>query len=162
MQRREYSNRELETQFVDVLDSLRPRPEFMALFRAIVLDVWRTRREDAGRLRKQLERRLADLHARESVLEGAFLYERKIDSAACERQRDKLRETIGLIRIELEEARIEEIDVEGILAYAEHVLSNAAAQMWTDATLEQKRRLQSALFPQGLTFNSWRSQRESH
>jgi site-specific DNA recombinase len=145
----------LESQFLQFLESLRPRPDFMGLFRAIVLDVWRTRREDAGRLRQQLEGRLADVQGRESLLEEAFLYERKIDAAAYERQRDKLRETIGLIRIELEEARIEEIDVEGILAYAEHVLSNAA-ELWIAATLEQKQRLQLALFPQGLRFEDGR------
>jgi hypothetical protein len=31
----------IEAKFVDLLDSLRPRPEYLALFRAIVLDVWR-------------------------------------------------------------------------------------------------------------------------
>jgi len=89
------------------------------------------------------------------MLEEAFLYERRIDAAAYERQRDKLRESIALIRIELEEARIEEIDVEGILGYAKHVLSNAA-ELWTDATPEQKQRLQLAIFPQGLRFRDGR------
>src|SRR5262249_21208200 len=118
-------------------------------------DVWRTRREDAVRLRRELEKRLADVQERESVLEEAFLYERRIDAAAYERQRDKLRETVAIIRIELEEARIEEIDVDGILAYAEHVLGNAA-ELWRVATLEQKQRLQLALFPQGLRFKDGR------
>jgi hypothetical protein len=141
----------LESQFIGLLESLRPRAEFMGLFRAIVLDVWRARREDAGRLRRDLEGRLADLQQREMVLDEAFLYERRIDSAAYERQRDKVRENIALIRIELEDARIEEIDVEGILGYAQHVLGNAAA-LWSDATPEQKQRLQLALFLQGLRF----------
>jgi site-specific DNA recombinase len=141
----------LESQFVELLELLRPRAEFMGLFRAIVLDVWRARREDAGRIRRELESRLSGLQQRETVLDEAFLYERRIDSASYERQRDKVRENIALIRIELEEARIEEVDVEGILGYAEHVLNNGA-QLWIDATPEQRQRLQLALFPQGLRF----------
>jgi hypothetical protein len=53
---------------------------------------------------------------------------------------------ILFVRIELEEARLEEIDVEGLLGFAEHVLGNAA-RLWLDATADQRQRLQRVLFP---------------
>lgn len=90
-----------------------------------------------------------DLRHRESILEDAFLYEKRIDSASYERQRDKIRENIALARIELEDARVDEIDIEGLLGFAEHVLGNAA-RLWMEAPAEQKRRLQEVLFPEGL------------
>ena len=55
----------------------------------------------------------------------------------------------------LEDARLEEIDVEGLLGFAEHVLANAA-RLWTEASAEQKQRLQSVLFPEGLRLRDGR------
>jgi hypothetical protein len=122
----------LEAQFLELLEALKPRVEFMKLFKAIVLDVWKTRQANAGNLLTTLESRLADLRRRESILEDAFLYEKRIDTASYERQRDKIREDIALARIELEDARVDEIDVEGLLGFAEHVLGNAA-RLWMEA-----------------------------
>ena len=81
------------------------------------------------------------------------MYEKRIDATSYERQRDKLREEIALVRIEVEDARIEEIDVEGLLGYAEHVLMNAAA-LWRQATPDERQRLQRAIFPTGLRFRN--------
>ncbi len=145
----------LEAHFLELLEALKPRTEFMTLFKAIVLDVWKTRQADAGKLMAGLESRLADLRRRESILEDAFLYEKRIDSASYERQRDKIREDIALARIELEDARLDEIDIEGVLGFAEHVLGNAA-RLWVEASVEQKRRLQEVLFPEGLRLRDGR------
>ena len=82
----------LEKDFINLLESLQPRAEFMSLFRAIVLDVWKERCALAGSLRADLERRLLDIEHREEPLDEAFLYKRQIDSETYERQRDKLRE----------------------------------------------------------------------
>jgi site-specific DNA recombinase len=135
--------------FLELLETLRPRTEYLELFRAVVLDVWRGRTAEAGALRAALEAKLADLRGREELLEEAFLYERKIDAATYERQRDTIREQVALATIELEDARHEEADVEGLLGFAEHVLTNAA-RLWMEATPDQKTRLQRSLFPEGL------------
>lgn len=145
----------LEARFVELLETLSPRPEFMRLFRAIVLDVWKNRSADASRLRSSLEARLTDLRGREALLEDAFLYEKRIDVVTYERQRDKMREDIALVRIELEDARLEEIDVEGLLAFAEHVLGNAA-RLWKETIGHQRQRLQNVLFPEGLRLKEGR------
>jgi DNA invertase Pin-like site-specific DNA recombinase len=145
----------LEARFLELLESLQPRAEFMALFRAIVLDVWKKRCSGAASLRVSLESRLAVLQRREAQLEDAFVYERRIDAESYERQRDRMRQDIAFVRIELEDARLEEIDVEGLLGFAEHVLGNAA-RLWLDATADQRQRLQRVLFPQGLRFRDGR------
>jgi hypothetical protein len=138
-----------------LLESLRPQPEFMALLRAIVADVWKSRCADARNVRAALEARVNALQHREERLEEAFLFAKTIDSVAYERQRDKIREDIAAARLELEDARVEELDVEGVLGFAEHVLCDAA-RLWIDGTLEQRQRLQSAIFPEGLTFEAGR------
>ncbi len=85
-------------------------------------------------------------------LEEAFIYQRSIDSTTYEQQRDRMREKLALAELELHEARIENVDIEGVLGFAEHLLENAA-QMWVDAGLEQRRQLQTAIFPEGLPFS---------
>jgi hypothetical protein len=60
-----------------------------------------------------------------------------------------------MVTIELENARANHLDVEGLLRFSEGVLCNAA-QLWTDAAPEQKQRLQAALFPQGLRMRDGR------
>jgi hypothetical protein len=50
---------------------------------------------------------------------------------------------------------LEELDVEGILAFAERVLPSAA-NLWVQASLDQKHRLQRLFFPDGVGFDGKR------
>lgn len=54
--------------------------------------------------------------------------------------------------MECHDLRLEELDVEGVLAFAEHFLTNVA-RLWTERPLDQKQRLQQVLFPNGLRFD---------
>ena len=66
-------------------------------------------------------------------------------------QRDKLNEQITLAEIQEQDAKLEGYDVEGVLAFAEHVILNAA-RLWTEFSSDQKQRLQRVLFPEGVVF----------
>ncbi len=46
----------------------------------------------------------------------------------------------------------EELDVEAVLGFAEHALSNAA-YLWQEFPLELRQRFQAVLFPEGLSFD---------
>src|SRR5690349_4931249 len=78
-------------------------------------------------------------------LEEAFIYERAIDWPSYERQRDKLDEEAPVVEMTLNDARLDELDVEAVLGFAEHLLLNVA-RMWTEASLDQKQRLQQGAF----------------
>jgi hypothetical protein len=82
--------------------------------------VWHERHALADHLVAELSTKLSKLQQREALVDEAFLYEdeaflykREIDRPTYERQRDKLREDIALVRIELEDAKLDEIDLEG-------------------------------------------------
>ena len=47
---------------------------------------------------------------------------------------------------------LDELDVEGILAFAERVLPRAA-DLWVQASLEQRQRFQQLFFPDGIGFD---------
>ena len=48
--------------------------------------------------------------------------------------------------------QLEELDAEGILAFAERVLPRAA-DLWVQASLEQRQRFQQLFFPDGISFD---------
>jgi hypothetical protein len=48
--------------------------------------------------------------------------------------------------------QLDELDVGGILAFAERVLPRAA-DLWVQASLEQQQRFQQLLFPEGISFD---------
>ena len=48
--------------------------------------------------------------------------------------------------------QLEELDVEGILAFAERVLLRASS-LWIQASLEQRQRFQQLFFPEGISFD---------
>ena len=50
---------------------------------------------------------------------------------------------------------LEELDVEGILAFAERVLPSAS-NLWVQSSLNQKQRLQQMFFPEGIRFDGKR------
>ena len=88
-------------------------------------------------------------------LDGAFLYERTIDIDTYDRHRDKLREELTLVQMDRHSSELEEMDVEGILAFAERVLPSAS-NLWVQSSFAQKQRLQQVLFPDGIRFDGKR------
>jgi len=66
-------------------------------------------------------------------LEQAFLFERTIDIDTYDRHRDKLREELTLTQMDRHSSELEEMDVEGILAFAERVLPSAA-NLWVQSS----------------------------
>jgi hypothetical protein len=85
-------------------------------------------------------------------LDQAFLFERSIDIETYDRHAEKLREELTLARIDRHSGQLEELDVEGILAFAERVLPRAAG-LWVQASLDQRQRFQQLFFPDGIAFD---------
>jgi hypothetical protein len=106
----------------------------------------------AADLRTKLEAAVRQKRDRLDRVDEAFLHERSIDRATYERQRDQLREQLTLAEMELSDAVVEHLDVEGIIGFAEHVVANAA-KLWTEVGLDQKQQLQQTFFPEGLRFD---------
>ena len=88
-------------------------------------------------------------------MDEAFLYERSIDIERYDRHRDKLREELTLVQMDRHATELEELDVEGILAFAERVLPSAS-NLWVQSSLNQKQRLQQLFFREGIRFDGKR------
>jgi DNA invertase Pin-like site-specific DNA recombinase len=137
--------------FVTRLEGMQPEPGLMRLFRAIVKDVWRSRHEDARLVRATLQAEVDKLRARKDGLCDRYL-DNRIDDATYQEQHDRHQIAIGEARLRLADAQEDELDVEGVLDYAEYALRNAA-RLWEGFKAEQRVAFQHLLFPNGLPFD---------
>ena len=149
------SKAKLEELFVDELARLQPTAGFMRLVKDRVLDAWRGLKGDAQQRIAEIERKQKSIRERLDRLDEAFLYERSIDIDTYDRHREKLREELTLAQMDRHASELEEMDVEGILAFAERVLPSAS-NLWVQSSLNQKQRLQQLFFPEGVHFDGKR------
>jgi len=82
------------------------------LFEAIVLDVWKEQRAQLNTTNDGLKKRLNRLPERTNQLTEAFAYNQSIDRETYQTQLARLREDQLLIEMELNETKVEELDVE--------------------------------------------------
>ncbi|PYR72403.1 MAG: hypothetical protein DMF86_23795 [Acidobacteria bacterium] len=146
------SKTKLEDLFVDELTRLQPTPGFMRLVKDRVLRAWREMQGDAKQRIAEIERRQKAIREKLDRLDQAFLFERSIDIETYDRHRDTLREELTLAQMDRHSAELEEMDVEGILAFAERVLPRAS-NLWVQSSLAQKQQLQQVFFPDGIRFD---------
>ncbi len=99
-----------------VLQELQPSEDYYRLFREVILDACRERQRDAHAVRQDLQRRAEAIRERLDALDDAFIFRKVIDQSSYERQRDKLREDLALVELDLQQATLAEIDFEGVLA----------------------------------------------
>ena len=91
-------------------------------------------------------------------LDEAFLYSEAIDVTTYGRQRDKLREELTFAKIDHHADAVDKLDVEGILAFAERIRPRAS-DLWVQASLDYKQRLQQLFFPEGIAYDGNRFNR---
>jgi len=139
-------------------NALQPTPGYMRLVKDRILQVWEQRRAEANERTTEQERRVKAIQQKLDRLDEAFLYSESIDLTSYSRQRDKLREELTLAQIDRHTEAVDELDVEGILAFAERILPRAS-DLWVQASLDYKQRLQQLFFPEGIAYDGNRFNR---
>jgi hypothetical protein len=119
------SKADLEGAFADELALLQPTPGYMRLVKDRILHVWEQRRAEAKDRTLEQEKRVRVIQQKLDRLDEAFLFAQSIDATSYERQRDRLREELTLAQIDHHAKAVDELDVQGILAFAERVLPRA-------------------------------------
>ncbi len=142
----------LEGLFADELALLQPSPGYMRLLKESVLQIWKARKAAVSQEIAIAERAAKAIQDKLNRLDDAFLFERSIDIETYDRHAERLREELTLARIDRHSGQLDELDVEGILAFAERVLPRAA-DLWVQASLGQRQRFQQLFFPEGISFD---------
>ena len=148
----------LEGAFADELALLQPTAGYMRLVKDRILHVWEHRRAEAKDRTAEQEKRVKVIQQKLDRLDEAFLFAQSIDAVSYERQRDRLREELTLAQIDHHAEAVDELDVQGILAFAERVLPRAS-DLWVQASLDYKQRLQQLFFPEGIAYDGIRFNR---
>jgi hypothetical protein len=144
--------------FADELALLQPTPGYMRLLKDRILYVWEQRRSEAKDRTVEQERRVKLIQQKLDRLDDAFLFQQSIDATSYERERDGLREELTVAKIDHRADAVDELDVQGILAFAERILPRAS-DLWVQASLDYKQRLQQLFFPEGIAFDGNRFNR---
>ncbi len=139
----------LEEDFLQLLRTLRPEPEYLALFRAVTLDAWHADQKDIADRRMALEAEVRETRRRRDRLVEAYLYEQAVSEEIYQDQMARIDEAYTLANMRLHDAQVSEIDIEAVIAFAEH-LALKADRIWAAGSLEQRQRLQCGLYPNGV------------
>ena len=146
------SKRKFEDQFLDYVGDLRPKPECVKLFREVVEDVWEKRQALARSETDALVSRIRALEEKRAKLLEAHVYQKTIADDLYRREDERLSGEIALAEMELSDAQIEELDLDGVLAFAEEMVLDAR-RLWVQGGLEQRQRLQEVMFPKGVSYD---------
>ena len=101
-----------------------------------VLQIWKARKAAVSEETAIAERAAKAIQEKLDRLDEAFLFERSIEIETYDRHAEKLREELTLARMDRHSGQLDELDVEGILAFAERVLPRAA-DLWVQASLDR-------------------------
>ncbi len=141
----------LDAKFYELLRSIQPNADVLALFEAIILDVWKNKQAEQIKEEYRLEMELNALSKKkdridELMIKGTF------DDATYKKKIEEMNSEIIIKRTELNEAKIELNDAEACLNYCKSFLSNLS-NLWVNAPLDLKQRFQSLVFPEGIAFD---------
>jgi hypothetical protein len=123
----------------------------MRLLNESILQIWKARKASVREEVANTERDAKAIQEKLNRLDEAFLFDRSIDIDTYDRHAEKLRGQLTLARVDRHSAYLDELDVEAILAFAERVLPRAA-DLWVQASLEQRQRFQQLFYPEGISF----------
>ncbi len=140
---------DLHQRFIELLYSLFPEEGFMPLFHAIVKDVWGQKQADREEAVGLIKKRLTALEGRKQLLVEAVI-EKRIDKTTYDDQIARVGTEFAAAQSQLTDTLVSAEQLECLLAFADWLLERVAG-IWNSAAAENKRRIQSALFPDGLT-----------
>ncbi len=144
----------VESAFAGLLSHLQPKPEYIALFKEVVLNVWNRRSQEQHQRAARLNDALVANSEKRNLLVEAFIYEHRIDQSTYEAQIERLDQSREKIELELGNLATDDLDVESIFSFTEQALSNASP-MWVDLSSDRKRCFQRVLFPDGVHFDGY-------
>jgi site-specific DNA recombinase len=141
---------DLHVQFTELVAGLRVPPGLLRLFQRIVRDVWADREAEATAVRKRAEKKLTALKEKKSALVD-LLVRNVLDEVTYKEQVQVLDADIVGKQLEVSDARHEELDLDGLLNFAEYLMQNLEG-LWMQGALSEKQRLQRAMFPYGVPY----------
>ncbi len=140
-------------EFVELLATLQPSHVFTTEFLTILREEWKKITGTAAALKPNLEKQLKAVRSSQENLVLKFASrELPIDRNLFERMNEKFEQEIAELEGRIADIGTEKATIEQLIAFCKSVLVDIAAA-WETANLDQKQRVQNALFPRGLKYD---------
>lgn len=142
---------DMEIKFMEFLQQLAPKPDEAKMFKAIVLDAWEQKHKDISFDIANYDKRIQEAEAeKQQVID---LVKRDVfDEETAKEELGRIKEKLALLRLERNDLRIDEFDLEIRLNFSLFFMQNVH-RLWFEATLAQKLKFQEMVFPNGVTFD---------
>lgn len=137
--------------FLEFIRQHQPNSDYLRLFHKVVTDVWNNKQADAVALTRKLEGQMDEIKVRKRKLLEAMVYQQTLTRAEFDEMRIPLEQELAEAENYLCDARLNEIEIDSALDFAEDLMLNAAA-VWERCSLNLKQRLQQVLFPGGVEY----------
>ena len=151
---------EIHTQFLSYLQKVAPKPNLLALFKAIVVDVWDEKYNELNR--ESIEAAKMALKLKEEKRDLIQLMKSSKDSPAllAELQRDfaKVDNELTQATSDRDAKETEEYNAEIVVSYCSYYLEHAS-ELWGMSAVEDQNRLQELIFPEGIHADSLEAKR---
>ena len=140
------------TEFVNLLAKLRVNGAFTTEFTTILREEWNKTTGASATLLPRLQEQLKAKRASQEKLLVRYLDEDKNIVPLFEQMNAKFAEEIATLEGQIAEANTEKATFEQLLEFSKSMLVDIATA-WERADLDQKQRVQNALFPRGLKYD---------
>jgi len=139
----------LENEFLDYLNRVTPKKDFLKSFKVLVMDLWH---DNGSSLRNEVQSYQKHLAALEDKRKRIFEMREEglYTPEEFKERREEIENKIMAAKISLNETRIDQFDIEGTLSYVTKFISNLG-RLWLDLTLSHER-FQKMVFPEGISY----------
>lgn len=141
----------LENEFLQYLENITPKEDFLEVLRRSVLDLWQEKGRSFELEAQKYQRQLALLQEKRKRIfdmreDGSYTREEFLE------RKEEVENEIASVNISLSESRIDEFDIEGVLTYAIKFIRNLGRQ-WFDLPPETRPKFQRLVFPERIPYD---------
>ena len=144
--------KDLEDTFMELLGQVTPSEEFLRLFEASVIDVWKEKGHGHEEEAKAAEIQLENLKTRLKSIKD-FLEDGTYSREDYRERKAEIDNQIIAAKVQLNETNIDRLDVEAAVSFATQFISDLGRQ-WFDTPLQLQIKFQKRVFPEGLTYHA--------
>ncbi len=142
----------IDGQFVSLLERLRPTELLMREFPAILKQEWETRTGDNTARVRKLESDLRERTEAQQKLLAKYLNDDPNIVGIFDSMNSRFTEEIAALKSQIAEVKAEKATFDELLAFSKSMLVDIPTA-WGRAEINQKQRVQNALFPGGLKYH---------
>lgn len=141
----------IENDFLNYLKRITPKEKYLKNFKEAVLEVWKEKGRSLALDGQRHEKRVREFELKRKRIfemreEGSYSKEEFLE------RKQEVENEIAATKISLSESRIDGLDLEGAIKYAEN-FSRMLDRQWLDLSPHLRHQFQKLVFPEGIPYD---------